>query len=337
MQPLNDCLQASIADTLEKKKRIYPQHTNRISSLGEKCLRKLAYMRLAWDKQKPIDNGLQGIFETGNQLEPVIEDIVANLGRRSNPPFRIVGKQSATRDLFLEKYNITGTIDGVIEIIERDERPQRYAVVDIKTCSPFVFKTIHTKKDLEKFPWTKKYIAQLTLYALAENLERCVILFVNKTNLFDMRMIEFDLDMEYAESLIQKAEAVNAAVTAYQESKSDSTLPDRIADVEACTQCQYQHVCNPPLESTGNMITSADEELLGLLHRRKEVIDASKEYDQIQKTLKAKLVAGQDLIAGPNIILWTKVHRKSYTVEEAVQSRMKILDSEDGAGVYETV
>ena len=65
---------------LKSKKKTFPQHVNRISQLDDPCLRRLYYARHDWDKATETDDGLQGIFETGNVLEPIIERIASEYG-----------------------------------------------------------------------------------------------------------------------------------------------------------------------------------------------------------------------------------------------------------------
>jgi hypothetical protein len=73
----------------ESKIEVWPCNSNRASMIDDPCLRKLVYYRTRWDKQVPTGTGLQGIFETGKELEPVIERILSEAAAASNPKWRI--------------------------------------------------------------------------------------------------------------------------------------------------------------------------------------------------------------------------------------------------------
>jgi hypothetical protein len=212
-------IEAGLSWVLAKKKHTSPCHVNRISSLDDPCERRLFYRRAAWDKAEPTSDGLQGIFETGNKLEPVIESIVIDAGLASDPPWRIVGAQTPTNDEFLRTYNIAGTIDGFLQVEENvmigGAETRRFVakgVVDIKTSSGNIYPRLNNYGDLGQYPWTRAYRGQLMLYAFAHNMDDCYILFVNKQNLYDMKFVHFPVDYDYVERLIQKAKRTNAAV-----------------------------------------------------------------------------------------------------------------------------
>ncbi|RLF46901.1 MAG: hypothetical protein DRN20_06670, partial [Thermoplasmata archaeon] len=90
---MQEIINRAVKAVLEKKKKVFPVHVNRISQLGSPCLRYLYYLRTAWDKQQLPEDSLQGRFETGNHLEGVIDTIVQEVGEASEPQWRIVGQQ----------------------------------------------------------------------------------------------------------------------------------------------------------------------------------------------------------------------------------------------------
>jgi len=289
----------AIGEILRGMKKPRPCHVNRISQLDDNCLRRLYYYRMAWDKMPEIDDNLQGIFETGNKLEPVIERILSEVGNVANPPFRIVGQQVATRDKLLEDYQISGRIDGFWQN-KRNGEWQTEAVVDIKTSNPNVFGSLNSYDDLSKYSWTRKYRGQLMLYALAHNLERCVLVFVNKSNLFDMKEIWFDLDMAYAERLLKKAETVNEAIV-YE------NPPDKLNDPDECPRCSFNSICMPEYTTGDDLYIVTEGELEEVLTRLQELKPTSKEIADLEKRRDQLLVKGQNMACGPFVILWSKV------------------------------
>lgn len=290
-------IQSGLAAVLESKKTTYPCHVNRISALDDPCVRRLYYMRHDWDKAEPTDNGLQGIFETGNLLEPIIERIVSEVGLASNPPWRIVGTQTATNDELLKQYQISGTIDGFMQVKNGDW--QTVGVVDIKTMSTNIFQTINDYSSLLKYPWTRKYRGQLMLYSLAHNLETCFILLVNKNNLYNMKLIEFPLDMDYCEGLFQKAARVNRAI-------KDEAPPEKLNDPDECPRCKFASLCCPDFTTGKDVQINDNAELEAILNRLEELDPQASEYAELEKQRDACLTKGTDTVCGKWLVTWKK-------------------------------
>lgn len=304
---------------LQRKKKTYPCHVNRISALDDPCERKLYYKRTAWDQAAPISDGLQGVFETGSTLEPVIERIVSEVGQADDPPWRIVGSQTPTNDDLLTKYKISGSIDGFLQVKD-DDKWDTWGVIDIKTCSPNVYPQIHDYNSLARYPWTRKYRGQLMLYALAHNLDGCYILFVNKANLYQMKLIDFEVDMGYCDDLLAKAEHVNMAVDLGQP-------PDGINDPDQCPRCEFYSYCCPDISTGGNMKFCEDGELEEILERMDELSETVAEYKELAKARDSILVKGQDMACGHWLITWQKVevNRQAQPAKTTTQWRKKVV------------
>ena len=300
-------IQSGLHNVLESKKKQFPSHVNRISALDDPCLRRLYYSRVAWDKATPTDDKLQGIFESGNLLEPVIERIVLEVGMASFPRWRIVGKQLPTNDALLKKYQISGTIDGLLQVeIDTDYGMRDWntvGVVDIKTCSGNIYPTINCYDDLARYPWTKKYRGQLQLYALAHNVDKCFILFVNKQSLYEMKFIEFDLDMDYCESLLRKADIVNGAI-------ENLDPPDGVDDNKICSACKFLSHCAPDLTIGKDLKISTDVELERQLERMQDLEPGAKEYAVLKKLVDNQLTKGQNIACGRFMITWKEGIRR---------------------------
>ena len=311
---------ASLSAVLAGKKRSQQCHVNRISAIDDPCLRKLYYMRHDWDKAAPIDDGLQGIFETGNLLEPVIERIVSEAGMAATPRWRIVGSQTPTNDDLLKKFQISGTIDGMLQVEISPGQWLTIGVLDVKTMSGNIFPRIETYEDLARYPWTKKYRGQVQLYALAHNLERCFLLLVNKQNLYQMRLVEFPLDLAYCEGLLEKAQAVNDAIEAGE-------APDGVDDPDVCPRCQFYSFCAPDMTSGGNLIISDSDELEAVLERLVELSSTAKEYGDLEKERDRMLPKGQNVACGRFLVTWKEitVNRKAAEASVSTQWRKKIV------------
>ena len=293
-------IESGLHNVLDRKKRTFPQHVNRISALDDPCLRRLYYMRAAWDKASPIDDSLQGVFETGNIMEPAIMRIVSEVGLASTPPWRIIGQQMPTNDSLLKKYQISGTIDGLLQVMNGQWVTR--GVIDGKTSSPNIYPQLVDYESLSRYPWTRKYRGQLMLYSLAHNLEMCYILFVNKSNLFQMRLIEFPVDMEYCESLLGKAEVVNNAI-------DGQTPPKGVNDPDECPRCRWFSHCGPDLESGGNLEFVENDELQAVLDRMGPLQEASDTYTELAKVRDALLIKGKDIACGSWLVQWKRIEK----------------------------
>jgi len=292
-------IQTGITEVLNRNKKVMQQHVNRISALDNPCLRQLYYMRHDWDKAAPTNDSLQGIFETGHILEPVIERIVSEIGQLSSPAFRIVGSQISTNDNLFKEYQISGTIDGFLQIKNNTEW-HTAGVIDIKTSSPNIFPQLHDYSSLSRYPWTRSYRGQLMLYGLAHNLDTCFILFVNKANLYEMKLIDFPLDMAYCDLLLEKAKTVNKAI-------ETETPPIGVNDPDTCPRCKFFSFCCPDISTGGNLQISDNTELEQILDRMEELDPAVTEYKELEVARNGILVKGQDIAIADWLILWSKV------------------------------
>lgn len=298
-----------IKAVLHKNKKLFPQHVNRISSLDDPCLRRLYYLRHDWDKQAPTDDGLQGVFETGKTLEPVIERIVSEVGMANTPRWRIVGNQMTTNDAMLKEYQIRGTIDGLMQI-EGLEGWKTVGVIDIKTMSANTFNNVNTYDDLNRYEWTRKYRGQLMLYAIAHNLDQCFILCVNKNNLYDMKIIDFPVDLEYCDRLLSKAKAVNEAI-------ASETAPAGVNDYKTCSKCGFQSFCCPAIQTPGSDMQIIDNaELAEILERMEDLEPYADEYGELEKALEKIVAKGQNIICGNFMIQW-KAGERNYKAQPA--------------------
>jgi hypothetical protein len=284
--------------------------------IDDNCLRRLVYYRTEAEKAMPNSLGLQGIFQTGNELEPLMQLILAKAGNFASPRWRIVGAQSELNDQFLRRYNITGHIDGVLQV-QDGILWKTFAVCDIKTCSPHVFDGLSDYDSLAKYPWSRKWRGQLMIYALGLNIEKCCLILVNKQNLFDIKTIYFDLDMQYAYGLLHRANQVNEHV-------EGGTLPDKINRPDECGRCVFAHHCMPELAAGEGTKILADPELEGLLARRDGLEDAKTELATIERQLKAALTEGQQVMIGNYMITWNECSRKAYSVEACTFFRREI-------------
>ncbi len=308
-------LAPAIAKVMATKKRAYPCHVNRISSMGHPCERYLYHCRVDWDKAKTIPDSLQGVFMQGHTLEPIlVAHFNLELGPACDPPLRIVGQQVTTADSLLAEYEISGSIDGFLQ--RRESRGsddngatytkwETFAVVDIKTAGQNPYRGYFDLQSLYTHTWSTGYIAQLMLYSFAHNLDKCVLFFVDKSNIYaNWKCVEFDVDLGYVEELLQKAGRVNEAV------KAKMPPLDRINRPDYCKECRFAHICMPDLHigTETKIITSPD--VIGAVKEHMRLKPLKSQAVAAEKRMKETLVAGQNAVAGDYMLEWSRVKSK---------------------------
>jgi len=301
MKQLNQAMQDGIQEKLRSMEHQLPCHVLRASQIGHPCKRFLYYSIHDWEKAEPMGTTFQGIVKTGQLLEDLLIGLFnRQIGPACTPPMRIVQAQTATRDETLESVGIYGTFDGILQVFE-DETWSNKAVIDIKTANPNLFQRYTDIQSLAAHPWSALYPAQVMAYAFSRNLDRGVLAFVNKSNLYDWKFIEVPIDYEYMEGLLTKAKEVKKALTENKE-------PDKINQYFWCSGCRFQSYCMPEWVPSGPGPQPCDDRhLKELVSRFMTLRPAVKQYNQCEKMLKNSLPKGQDLIFDEYLLQWNEV------------------------------
>lgn len=242
------------------------------------------------------------VFDMGREIEEIVLKELREAG------FQI---HEGQRAFSWPEYGITGSIDGMI-IMDGEAIP-----LEIKSASPFAYDSINSVEDIKKhkYPYMRRYLSQVTLYCLMSNKDRAVLLFKNKVS-GALKEIWVPLDYELGETLLKRAEAINAHVAA-------GTIPDRITDERICEDCPFLHICIP--DHIGREVEILDDgELVELLTRQEELKPIKKEYEEIDSTLKKKLEGRDKLMVGPFYITGKYVEKKSFTVPESKYWQRKV-------------
>jgi len=295
-----------------------PQYVNRASSLGEECERFLVYARTNWQDAEPWDISTLRKFEEGNLQEEAVLDRLKAAG------YKIRDKQLS---LWWEKYKISGHLDGMI-MVDGTERP-----LEIKSMSPHFFDraVAEFESGIVQNKWLRRYMSQLTLYCLLRSKPDAVLVPKNRDN-GNLAVFLVPLDYEYGESLIAKAERINASVDLITEARAkdlpdEGLYPDKI-NRWSCLECRYRHICGPAPQH--EEITAADGttystlDIERLVARKKEIAAIAAEADKLKKgegtQIKAALTAALKAAAGNEIDTpnW-HLHGKEITVAERVQ------------------
>ena len=277
-----------------------PVNSNRASDLGIPCVRYHVLNRTKWQERSLHNAALQLTFDIGNVMENAILRDIQDAG------FQVIEQQRA---FSWPEYQITGHLDAKV-VVNGEAIP-----IEIKTSSPYVFKSINTIHDLTngKYGYLRKYPAQLTLYCLMGNHEKGIFLFKDKSS-GAMKEIEMPLDYELGETLLKRAEEINAHVAA-------GTMPDPIGEEMWCNGCPFAHICLP--EQIGKEVAVDTGELATMLDRMEELKPIVKEYEEIDEQVKETVKGREKILAGNYFITGKYMTRKSYDVPADLKAQFE--------------
>lgn len=285
------------------KIKVYPCNNLRASNLGHPCERYLYLLIKHWDEQKPHDVGLQAIFDLGNTIE---EHTIKNIQEAG---YEVI--TPTQRSWKIDKPLITGREDIRI----KDENGELLPV-EIKGLSPVEYDKLNSVEDFfrSKRHYVRAYPAQLQVYMYYFAKEKGFFALTNKLT-GQTKFIEMPFDYEYADSLLKKAERIYAALEA-------ETPPDSCEDVSVCEKCSLQHICGQVKRVPADI--ELDDELENLINRKQELATAKREYEEVDKEIKARVGEREKVITGSYLITRNRIERKEYTVAARTEYRLTI-------------
>jgi hypothetical protein len=294
-------IQADIERELRSQARVSSHKENWASDLGDPCERKLYYYRTEWDKLEPADPRLQGIFNTGHEIEALAIHNFNAVGMRSTPKWELLKHKFKLNDALLSEYRISANPDVGLWVKEFPTRPGKIiGPVEIKGFTPAVFDRVNVPKDFERYSWAHRYRPQLTIYELGTNSETGWWLLVNKANHWQTKLIELPLDLEYTEGLLQKARRVNVAV-------DSGEPPAKINDPDVCPSCPFASLCCPEY-TTGRDFEAVDNaELSAILDRMGELEETSAELKDLEGRRDRLITKGKDILCGKWLVRWKRI------------------------------
>jgi len=323
---LPEILDAVLEDRGKQREPKGRNLSNHASQLGHPCLRRLVYLRLAADKAKPIGVGLRRVFDLGGLFEDYVRARLREAG------VRVVAEQGLGD---WEKYNIRGSIDGVIHVAdlaraacgwgmpydERDFGSTEAVILEIKSCGDKYWRALAGGDEpnwgLDEI--TLKWRAQCLLYCLLQGRERCVLLLVHKSS-GELRQIDIVLEehLDEAEALIKKAEVIEQFVGVHNHDANLTFLPEkyplvtkentdgpyyppmpkRLEAPKICRRCEFDHICCPTLVWGPGLQEIESDEVAGALARRGELDAARTEYTRLDGEVKERFGLGEDEAEG---------------------------------------
>ncbi len=293
-----------VLDAKQAKIKQWPVNANRASNMGHECLRYLVLERTSWQEKTLHDARLQMIFDMGNVVEQATLQDLREAG------FTIVEQQRA---FSWAKYQITGTIDCKLAI------DGKVYPTEIKSAAPYSFDSINSIEDMRrhKYHYARKYPAQLTLYLVMDGKDKGLFLFKNKST-GELKEIWLDLDYEFAESLIKKAEAINRHLVT-------GTLPEPMEyNDQICGDCGYAHICLP--DRIGKEVEVQDDgELVDLVRKYDALKASAKEFDEVDKKINEIVRGREKILVGDWFVEGKWYDKKSYDVPDEIKQQYEVV------------
>lgn len=302
---LADEIRDRFAEYRRKRIKVAPQQTFRASSFGYKCDRRIYHDVKNWQQKAPVDPVVQGYFDRGNDMEPIVERYLSTIG------LRIIESQTA---LFDDDLWMSMHPDGVLTETDSGRR----IVVDIK--STFDPKVLHAwcRDDLMASDAGYRYVVQLHL-AMRKMATYAALLIPWDGINWQPEPIPIDYDPELMDRLIARAQRIK------RDHIDTNEPPEYIQDSRQCRICPHFSgsggVCNPPISFGKGAQFLANEQLIEDLEFIEEHKALSAEVEskkaRIKKMLRDESGDPQDglFIAGQFEIHRKIGDRKGYTVQ----------------------
>lgn len=292
---------------LKSKQTQYQSKNCIASNLGE-CLKERYHSIVDWDKKPIADTWLQARFEEGVEQERRI------LIKLMNNGFDLVEGQKKFRvNDRSGRCIMSGKIEGKLKF------EGKYYPFEIKSMNPNIYAGIENLEDFDKYSHTKKYPKQLMAYMFSENCDEGFFIITDCLGHF--KIIPVKLDYNMMEQEMQNCELVQDCV----EKKAP---PEFTSNKALCRKCwAAKTCCFPPMDFGEGVQIVDDEELIVDLNRRDELMEASKEYEAVDKRIKEKVKCYQHVLAG-NYEITTKEITVNYKAKEAYTSTQKRVSIE---------
>ena len=302
-----DYIDAKVSDFVRSEIKTYPVNNLRASNIGHPCERYLYLLIRNWEEQRPHDEGLQNIFDLGNSMEEYTIKKLKDAGLDVFTP--------VTRSWKVENPLITGREDIRI----RDPEDGQLYPAEIKGLSPYEWERLNTIEDFynSKRYYVRAYPSQLLVYCWKFEKEKGFFVLTNKLT-GRIKTIEVPFDWDRADALLKKGERIYAALS----DTSGKTVPEACGDISVCESCAMAHLCTASVERPAMEID--DGELESLIDRKNELAEGKREYEEVDRQIKAAMAGKDKVLAGKYIVTVKELHKAAYTVQERTERRVTI-------------
>jgi len=275
---------------LARSARPQTPHPYAYASAYRNCERRMVYEMTIPQTLPPWPAEVLARFRRGDDRERDLLADLSRIGRDADPPFTVIGQQESFK---LKDHKgrvaISGKVDARIQI--GNARPP----LEVKAWSPMMTDRIETFADLFDNPWTRSGAHQLLSYLYGAG-EPFGFLLLDRSGIPRLLPVELDPHLDHMEDFLARAER------AIDHVEAEALPPFLEGDAAECKRCAwYGHTCNPPLSAAGAVVLT-DPELHADLARRDELEAAAKEFEKLDKKIKAQLRGVEEGIAGAFVI-----------------------------------
>jgi CRISPR/Cas system-associated exonuclease Cas4 (RecB family) len=297
-------INAALMEKLQEKCVVYPQNNLRCSSIGHPCARYVYLSITNWEDKPAPDVGLQGIFGIGNALEDYVIERIKEAG------FEVI--TPTQRSFRIDPQGITGREDLRI----KDPETGELIPVEVKSISPFDFDKLNKFEDFvnSKKAHIRQYAAQLQLYMLKFGKEYGFFALINKLT-GQIKIIRCEFDYEYCESVLTKADYINLCL-------DQKTPPEACEEIGLCENCNLAHICGSCKRLPADI--DVDGELEELINRKQALAAAKKEFEELDKQIKALVGERDKIITGNFLVTRKAIEKQGYTVAPRTEYRVQI-------------
>ena len=280
----------------------YPASNFRASDIHE-CDRYMVYSILNWNEKSLHDEGLQAIFDRGNEEERRVIMDLQELG------FTFLAQQNPI-EIKNNKGEIIcrGKIDGKILY-------QKIAIpCEIKSMNMNTFGAIRSIDDLQKKPLHRKYLRQMQLYLYGNNIDAGLFILTDLQGHYKLLVVE--LDFGECEQILRRLEKNWKAV-------QTKKYPEPIDYNKAiCGRCPYAHICLQPISNDGAKMID-NPELEEKLVRREELKPYVDEYEAIDEEVKGTYKGKELVIIGTSWQITSKCQKGTRIDTKAMPDEIK--------------
>ena len=288
-------------------KEYSPPKTNRASSLGYECIRRLVLERYSPDNKLPFPIQAYEAMREGTEQE---ESIVRNL---SYLGFPIIRRQE---HVTIKESEISGKIDGFIEA--RGEKP---ILIEIKTTTEFSFNKLNIIEDFHGNKWFSKYLMQVTAYMKATGQEQMMFILKDRAS-WRIKTFIYDFEPLKWARIEHKCNIVNQHV-------KENRIPAEgyCYSFQVCKGCPFCGYCKPGKEIVNEGFEMVeDPELQAKLDRRTEIAPIAKEFEELDETIKTPykkggIKEGANLYVGSDYKITTKKVTQKAQPEKVVPAK----------------
>ena len=299
-----DFINGKLQEKLQEKCVVYPQNNLRCSSIGHPCWRYVYLSITNWEDKPAPDATLQGIFGIGNALEDYVIERIKEAGFEVFTPTQ--------RSFRIDPEGITGREDLRI----KDPETGELIPVEIKSLTPFDFDKLNLFEDFvnNKKAHIRAYAAQIQLYMLKFGKEYGFFALINKLT-GQIKFIRVEFDYEYCGKILDKADFINKCL-------KDKTPPDACDEIGFCENCNLAHICGSCKRIPADI--EVDGELEELINRKQALAAAKKEFEELDKQIKALVGERDKIITGNFLVTRKAIEKQGYTVEPRTEYRVFI-------------